>query len=84
MRSAAARKSSLTLASGSEKGIQSVVFYLAIYMVMMLGVFAIVLMMKRKGIMVETVPDLAGLGRLSGRDAETKKAANNVNRKKTP
>src|SRR5260221_5653198 len=53
----------LGLASGSEKGIQSGVFYLAIYMVMTLGVFAIVLMMKRKDIMVETVPDLAGLGR---------------------
>src|SRR5215471_914642 len=53
----------LGLAAGTEKGIQSVVFYLAIYMVMTLGVFAIVLMMKRRGIMVETVPDLAGLGR---------------------
>ena len=53
----------LGLAAGSEKGIQSVVFYLAIYLVMTLGVFAIILMMKRKEIMVENVADLAGLGR---------------------
>jgi NADH-quinone oxidoreductase subunit N len=53
----------LGLASGSEKGIQSVVFYLAIYLVMTLGVFATILMMKRRDIMVETVPDLAGLSR---------------------
>jgi NADH-quinone oxidoreductase subunit N len=53
----------LGLASGSEKGIQSVVFYLSIYLVMTLGVFAIILMMKRKDIMVEQVSDLAGLGR---------------------
>ena len=34
----------LGVASGSEKGIQSVVFYLAIYIVMTLGVFAIILL----------------------------------------
>jgi NADH-quinone oxidoreductase subunit N len=53
----------LGLASGSEKGVQSVVFYLAIYLVMSLGVFAVILMMKRRDTMVETVSDLAGLGR---------------------
>jgi NADH-quinone oxidoreductase subunit N len=53
----------LGLAAGSEKGIQSIVFYLAIYLVMSLGVFAIILMMKRRDIMVENVSDLAGLGR---------------------
>ena len=53
----------LGLASGSEKGIQSVVFYLAIYMVMTLGVFATILMMKRRNIMVEEVADLSGLAR---------------------
>ena len=53
----------LGLASGSEKGIQSVVFYLAIYMVMTLGVFAIILMMKRRDVMVENISDLAGLAR---------------------
>ena len=53
----------LGVASGTEKGIQSVVFYLAIYMVMTLGVFATILMMKRRNIMVEEVSDLAGLAR---------------------
>jgi NADH-quinone oxidoreductase subunit N len=53
----------LGLASGSEKGIQSVVFYLAIYLVMTLGVFATILLMKRRGVMVEGVGDLAGLAR---------------------
>ena len=53
----------LGLASGSEKGIQAVVFYLAIYLVMTLGVFATILLMKRRDIMVEGVADPAGLGR---------------------
>ncbi|MGH8429855.1 MAG: NADH-quinone oxidoreductase subunit N, partial [Solimonas sp.] len=53
----------LGLAAGSEKGIQSVVFYLAIYLVMSLGVFATILLMKRRGVMVETIADLAGLAR---------------------
>ncbi len=53
----------LGLAAGTERGIQAVVFYLAIYMVMTLGVFAIILMMKRRDIMVESISDLAGLGR---------------------
>jgi NADH-quinone oxidoreductase subunit N len=53
----------LGVAAGSEKGIQSVVFYLAIYLVMTLGVFAIILMMKKRDIMVENITDLAGLGR---------------------
>jgi NADH-quinone oxidoreductase subunit N len=53
----------LGLAAGSEKGIQAVVFYLAIYLVMTLGVFATILLMKRRGVMVEGVADLAGLGR---------------------
>jgi len=53
----------LGLAAGSEKGIQAVVFYLAIYLVMTLGVFATILLMKRRDIMVEGVNDLAGLGR---------------------
>jgi NADH-quinone oxidoreductase subunit N len=53
----------LGLAAGTEKGIQAVVFYLAIYLVMTLGVFAIILLMKRRNVMVEGVTDLAGLGR---------------------
>ncbi|MCF8532149.1 MAG: NADH-quinone oxidoreductase subunit NuoN [Reyranella sp.] len=53
----------LGLASGSEKGIQAIVFYLAIYLVMTLGVFATILMMRRRGVMVENVSDLAGLAK---------------------
>jgi len=53
----------LGLAAGTEKGVQSVVFYLAIYMVMTLGVFAVILVMRRRGVMVEGVSDLAGLGK---------------------
>lgn len=53
----------LGLAAGNERGVQAVVFYLAIYMVMTLGVFAVILAMRRRGIMVEGVPDLAGLGK---------------------
>ncbi len=53
----------LGLASGSEKGVEAVVFYLAIYLVMTLGVFATILMMKRRDVMVENISDLAGLSR---------------------
>ena len=53
----------LGLASGSMKGIEAVVFYLAIYLVMTLGVFATILMMKRRGVMLENISDFAGLAR---------------------
>ncbi|MBS0222601.1 MAG: NADH-quinone oxidoreductase subunit NuoN [Proteobacteria bacterium] len=53
----------LGVASGTEKGIQAMVFYLVIYTVMTLGTFAIILLMKRRDVMVENVSDLAGLGR---------------------
>jgi NADH-quinone oxidoreductase subunit N len=53
----------LGVAAGTERGIQSVVFYLAIYMVMNLGAFAVILLMKRRDVMVENVSDLSGLGR---------------------
>lgn len=53
----------LGVASGTEKGIQAMVFYLVIYTVMTLGAFAVILLMKRRDVMVENVSDLAGLGR---------------------
>ena len=53
----------LGLASGSVKGIEAVGFYLAIYLVMTLGVFATILMMKRRGVMLENISDFAGLAR---------------------
>jgi len=49
------------LAAGSEEGIQGVIVYLAIYLVMNVGTFACILCMKRQGRMVEDISDLAGL-----------------------
>lgn len=51
------------LAAGTTDGAQSVMTYLAIYMVMSLGTFAAILAMKVKGEMVENVSDLSGLAR---------------------
>jgi NADH-quinone oxidoreductase subunit N len=49
------------LAAGTEAGVQGTLIYLAIYIVMSLGVFACIIAMRRKGIAVETIADLAGL-----------------------
>jgi NADH-quinone oxidoreductase subunit N len=51
------------LASGTVEGAQGVVLYLAIYVAMTLGSFAIILTMKRNGQPVETIADFAGLSR---------------------
>ncbi len=51
------------LAAGTEQGVQSVLIYLAIYVVMTLGTFAIILGMRRNGDLVENIDDLAGLSR---------------------
>lgn len=51
------------LAAGTPEGVQGVVVYMMIYMIMTLGVFACVLAMRRKGIQVEEISDLAGLAR---------------------
>lgn len=51
------------LAAGSEEGVRGVVIYMLIYLITTLGVFACVLAMRRQGKQVETVADLAGLGR---------------------
>jgi NADH-quinone oxidoreductase subunit N len=51
------------LAAGDETGVRGVLVYMAIYVVMNLGAFAVILSMKRDGRMVETIGDLAGLGR---------------------
>ena len=47
----------------SEAGASAVIIYLLIYMVMTAGVFAVVLSMRRDGILVEKIDDLAGLSR---------------------
>ena len=51
------------LAVGTEAGIKSVLIYLAIYLVMNIGVFACILCMRREDTMVEGLQDLAGMSR---------------------
>ncbi|MGI9452895.1 MAG: NADH-quinone oxidoreductase subunit N, partial [Geminicoccaceae bacterium] len=51
------------LAAGTEKGVYSVLVYLTIYLVMTLGAFACVLVMRRNGAPVERIDDLSGLAR---------------------
>ena len=49
------------LAAGTEAGVNGVILYMMIYMVMTLGTFACILAMRRKEGMVENITDLAGL-----------------------
>lgn len=51
------------LAAGSEAGVRGMLVYLAIYVVMNLGTFAVILAMRRQGRMVEQIDDLSGLAR---------------------
>lgn len=51
------------LAAGTEAGAQSLLIYLAIYVVMNVGVFAFILTMERDGQPVATLADLAGLSK---------------------
>jgi len=51
------------LAVGGESGLRGVLVYMAIYLVMNLGAFAVLIAMRRDGRAVEGVDDLAGLGR---------------------
>ena len=51
------------LAAGTQEGVQGVVVYMIIYMIMTLGAFACILAMRRKGHMIEEISDLAGLSR---------------------
>lgn len=50
------------LAAASQAGVHAIMIYSAIYMVMTIGAFAVVLMMKQRDRMVEQISDLAGLG----------------------
>ena len=54
------------LASGTVDGAQGVAVYMAIYLVMTLGAFAAILLMRRDGAYVEKIADLAGLARNHG------------------
>ena len=51
------------LAAGTAAGIEGVLVYLAIYLVMNVGTFACILCMRKGGRMVEGIDDLAGLGK---------------------
>ena len=51
------------LATGSNDGIQSSVIYMTIYIVMNLGFFSCLLMMKRNNVYYEKIDDLSGLSK---------------------
>jgi NADH-quinone oxidoreductase subunit N len=51
------------LAAGTPEGVQGVLIYMAIYITMTVGTFACILAMRRDGLMVEDISDLAGLAR---------------------
>jgi len=51
------------LAAGTSEGVQGVLLYMAIYVSMTLGVFAVILSMRRSTGMVESIDQLAGLSR---------------------
>jgi NADH-quinone oxidoreductase subunit N len=51
------------LAAGTAAGVRGVLIYLAIYLFMNAGTFAVILCMRREGRMVEGIDDLAGLSR---------------------
>jgi NADH-quinone oxidoreductase subunit N len=51
------------LAAGTAEGIQGVLVYMAIYLAMTVGAFAVILSMRRADGMVEEIGDLSGLAR---------------------
>ena len=51
------------LAPGTNEGIQSTIIYLTIYLVMNLGAFGCIFMMKRENIFYENISDLSGLSK---------------------
>jgi NADH-quinone oxidoreductase subunit N len=51
------------LAAGTADGIRGVLIYMAIYLVMNLGTFAVILCMRRDGKMIEGIDELAGLSK---------------------
>jgi NADH-quinone oxidoreductase subunit N len=51
------------LAAGTREGVEGVLVYMAIYVAMTLGTFAVILAMRREGRMVEDIADLSGLAR---------------------
>jgi NADH-quinone oxidoreductase subunit N len=53
------------VAAGTDLGVQGVLIYLAIYLFMNVGTFAVILCMRQKGTLVEGIDDLAGLSKSS-------------------
>ena len=51
------------LAAGGEKGVSGLIIYMTIYVFMTLGTFGCILSMRRRGVMVEEIADLAGISR---------------------
>ena len=51
------------LATGSNEGIQSSIIYMTIYIIMNLGFFSCLLMMKRNNVYYEQIDDLSGLSK---------------------
>ena len=51
------------LAAATPSGIRGILVYLAIYLFMNLGTWAVILCMRQKGRMLESISDLSGLGR---------------------
>jgi len=51
------------LSVGTNEGIQSTIIYIAIYLVMNLGAFGCIFMMKRENVFFENINDLSGLSK---------------------
>ena len=51
------------IATGTNEGIQSTIIYLTIYLVMNLGAFGCIFMLKRENIFYENINDLSGLSK---------------------
>jgi NADH-quinone oxidoreductase subunit N len=51
------------LVAAGSMGLRAVIVYLTLYMIMSIGVFCVVLMMRKKGQAVEGVSDLAGIAK---------------------
>lgn len=51
------------LAAGTQEGVEAILVYLGIYLVMNVGTFALILSMRRNDRMVEEISDLAGLSK---------------------
>ena len=51
------------LAAGTQQGVSGLLFYMATYVPMTLGSFAVILAMRQRGQMVEEIADLSGLAK---------------------